>query len=79
MKLTKRQRREANEARDTYARAVLEGKPVGVIDAIEHAIIAATEVERERMADKLASIIGMWPHGLDELEALEARCRRCEA
>lgn len=42
------------------------------------AVRCALDYERERIADELASIIGDWPHGLEDLEALEARCRRGE-
>lgn len=72
MKLTKAQRKIVDSVCEEYSAIPPER------EAIALAVVYATEIERERMADKLASIIGMWPHGLDDLEALEARCRRCD-
>ena len=45
---------------------------------VETAVVYAVEGERERLADKVARIIGGWPYGLQDLEALEYRLRRCE-
>jgi hypothetical protein len=49
-----------------------------VENEITQAVRITLDYERERIADELAHIIGDWPHGLEDLEALEARCRRGE-
>ena len=57
MKLSKAQRGVVNEVRETYSRGLRKRidagelpEPTPALEALEHAVIAATDVERERMA-----------------------------
>ncbi len=83
-KLTKQQEYAIHRVYEDFSLAGISGKtkvslPGTLVRQLIHAaVVYGVEGERERLADRLASIIATYPHGLNALKALEDRLRRCE-